>query len=184
MNRRCLKPPTGRAAEVVEQLSAQLPRIETARLLLRAPKIADFPIWERFYIGDAPAFEGGSEVAWNEYCNYSAGWLLHGHGLLAIERKETSVTLGFVLLGLEWEDLEPELGWMLAPEARGQGFATEAAVALKQVGDDLLGSGNFVSYINKTNAPSRAIAERLGATLEGPALGEADTLVYRHGFRA
>lgn len=184
MIRRCLKPPTGRAADAVRHLSDHLPNIETQRLLLRAPTVSDFPVWERFFTGEQPAFDGGTEGAWDEFCNYTAGWLLHGHGLLAVERKETGVTLGFVLLGLEWEDIEPELGWMLTPEARGQGYATEAAATLKQFASDLLGSGNFVSYVFQDNGPSRAVAERLGATLEGTALGEADTLVYRHGARS
>ncbi len=160
-----------------------LPRIETDRLILRAPTVADFPVWDGFFGGDNPSFPGDSETAWDEFCNYTAGWVLHGHGLLAIERKETSVTLGFVLLGLEWGDIEPELGWMLAPVARRQGFATEAAAALRDFGLNLLGPGNFVSYIYKENTASIAVAERLGATLEGPALGEPDTLVYRHGVR-
>lgn len=184
MIRRCLLPPQGKAAEAAQSLAALVPQIETERLLLRAPTLSDFPIWETFFAGENAPFGGGSEDAWADYCNYTAGWLLHGHGLLAVVRKESSVTLGFVLLGLEWEDIEPELGWMLMPEARNQGFATEAAEALRNFGTGLLGAGNFVSYIFEGNAPSRKVADRLGATLEGPALGEIDTLVYRHGMRA
>ena len=183
MTRRCLLPPNGNAAQAVSHLGHELPGIETERLLLRGPILGDFPVWERFFTGENPDFEGGSEGAWNEFCNYTAGWFLHGHGLLAAERKESSVTLGFVLLGLEWEDIEPELGWMFTPEARGQGYATEAAYAARQFGFSLLGEGNFVSYINTQNKPSIAVAERLGAIPEGPALGERETLVYRHGMR-
>lgn len=183
MTRRCLRPPANNAKAASEHISKRLPRIETERLILRAPTLDDFPVWEKFFSGPNAPFEGGPEQAWPEYCNYVAGWILHGHGLLAITRKETSVTLGFVLLGLEWEDIEPELGWMLLPEARKQGFASEAAFALRNFGFNLLGSGNFVSYIHQSNAPSRMVAERLGANLEGTALGETDTLVYRHGVR-
>ncbi|MBM7066251.1 GNAT family N-acetyltransferase [Actibacterium sp. 188UL27-1] len=175
----CLIPPTGPAAVAARAHRAALPRLKTRRLILRAPVLEDFTVWEALFLnGD---FDGGSEAAWEEFCVYTAGWLLRGSGLMALEHRETGETLGFVLLAMEWEDLEPELGWMLAETARGQGYATEAAVALRDHGFGVLGQGRFVSYIDATNSASRQVAERLGAACEGTAPGEPDTLVYRHG---
>ncbi|MEL6522144.1 MAG: GNAT family N-acetyltransferase [Pseudomonadota bacterium] len=176
---RCLQPPKGKAADAAAAHRAPLPILTTARLVLRPATLVDFPVWEEMFLtGD---FKGNSETAWDEFCVYTAAWLLHGHGLLAVEEQATGRTLGFTLLGLEWDDYEPELGWMLAPDARGQGIATEAAAALRDHATDLLGAGNFVSYIYSDNKGSRAVADRLGAVLEGHAPGEPGTLVYRHG---
>jgi RimJ/RimL family protein N-acetyltransferase len=70
--------------------------------------------------------------------------------------------IGFVHLAIEWDDQEPELGWHLIPEARGNGFATEAARAARDWGQTLL--PGFVSYVHPDNAASNRVAERLGAT--------------------
>ena len=175
----CLMPPTGAAAAAAQAHRAPTPRFETERLILRAPVLEDFPVWEQLFLDGA--FDGGSERAWEEFCVYTAGWLLRGTGLMAVEHRETGETLGFVMLGMEWEDFEPELGWMLAQTTRGKGFATEAARALRDHGYGVLGQGGFVSYIDATNAASRGVAERLGAVCEGTAPGEPDTFVYRHG---
>lgn len=181
---RCTHAPTGAAADLAARFQSLIPRLETERLVLRAPTLADFPVWVGLFEDEETEFEGGAEGAWDEYTNYIAGWMLHGHGLMAIETKSDSKTVGFVLLGLEWEDFEPELGWMLAKSARGHGYATEAAVALRDFGLDLLGPGNFVSYIYQDNTASQAVANRIGATFDDTVPGEPDTLIYRHGDRA
>ncbi|MEO0830670.1 MAG: GNAT family N-acetyltransferase, partial [Pseudomonadota bacterium] len=82
------------------------------------------------------------------------------------------------------DDYEPELGWMLAADARGHGFATEAAAALRDHALDLFGSGGFVSYVYARNKPSCAVAERLGAADEGEIPGERGTRLYRHGRKS
>ena len=84
---------------------------------------------------------------------------------------------GFVLLGREWDDPAPELGWMLAPEHRGQGYATEAARALRDHGLTLL--PDLFSYIRADNAASLRVAERLGATRVPCPF--PDAVAYRHG---
>jgi RimJ/RimL family protein N-acetyltransferase len=184
MSMRCTHPPAGLPAERAEALRAQLPVIETERLSLRAATLADFPAWARLLVPDDEGFMGGphtEEEAWEAFCVYVAGWLLHGHGLWTVTRKSDASALGFVLAGLEWGDAEPELGWMLLPEARGQGLATEAARAAR---DWALGAGgldSLVSYVHPGNAASIALAQRLGASRNArnphPAEG---ALAFRH----
>jgi hypothetical protein len=75
-------------------------------------------------------------------------------------------------------DEAPELGWLLAPEARGQGFAAEAAAAARDAGLAML--GGLASYVAADNLPSGRVARRLGALLD-----RADSLrlgvdVWRH----
>ncbi|MEL6206451.1 MAG: GNAT family N-acetyltransferase [Pseudomonadota bacterium] len=174
---RCLQPPEGKAAEFAAGLSAHVPELETARLRLRAPRVADCPLWTAIWQGaeaEGPAIS--DEHGWEEFCVYTAGWLLHGHGLWSVESKSDGVLVGFVLLGLEWGDEEPELGWAFAPEARGQGFATEAAAAARDYAMALLGGA--VSYIDTANTASARVAERLGARIDG--LIDDDVQVFRH----
>jgi RimJ/RimL family protein N-acetyltransferase len=174
---RCVRPPEGAAAAAAAAARQVIPRIGTARLLLRAADLGDFPAWAAFF--EDGSFEGGEERAWEEYCVYSAGWLLHGHGLWAVERREDGALLGFVMLGLEWGDAEPEIGWMLTPAARGNGYATEAAAAVRDFAEDLLGPGRAVSYIDRDNAASIRVAERLGAR-RGSWDAHPEIWVYRH----
>jgi RimJ/RimL family protein N-acetyltransferase len=184
MTMRCIQSPTGRPAARAQALRAQVPAIETARLTLRAATLADFPAWARLLVPDEEGFMGGphsEEEAWEAFCVYVAGWMLHGYGLWAVTRKNDDASLGFVLVGLEWGDAEPELGWMFLPEARGEGLATEAARAAR---DWALGTGGLdtlVSYVHPGNSTSIALAERIGASRNAlnPHPVE-DALAFRH----
>ena len=188
MIRRCLEQPVGATAAAAAKHRAVLPRYDTERLTLRPADLSDFPAWRSLFVPDADGILGGphsEEEAWEAFCVYVAGWLLHGHGAWAVELKETRETAGFVLLGLEWGDLEPELGWMLLPEYRGKGIAFEAASAARAHANALIGDGGFVSYVARENTPSNALAARLGAHRDTAAearLSDArDTHIWRHG---
>ena len=183
---RCTHAPQGAAAMAAQAIRDRIPRLETKRLILRAPETRDFPAWAEVFAGDTNGFIGGPlspERAWDGFCNYVACWLLHGHGLWSVERREDQRLLGFVHLGLEWEDYEPELGWMFLPEARRQGYATEAAKAARDHALDLLGAGTFVSYVSPSNAPSSRLAARLGAARDADteAAISDESQVWRHG---
>ncbi|MEM1130179.1 MAG: GNAT family N-acetyltransferase, partial [Pseudomonadota bacterium] len=188
-SRRCLLAPQGAAAHDAAWFRATLPRLETARLFLRAADLTDFSLWSRLMRGPYAPRLGGpltEEEAWEAYCVYTAGWLLHGHGLWAIDQKGAQRPVGFVLVGLEWTDDEPELGWMLDPTARGQGLATEAAAAARDHAVSVLPRGGVVSYIDPDNAPSARLAARLGAHRDRAAeaaIGDG-TQVWRHGVAA
>ena len=185
--RRCTQAPEGRAAEAARTHRAQVPQLETARLVLRAPEISDLTVWTPAFM-DAFAEPGDTEErAWTEFSYYTACWMLHGFGLWTVERKADGVVLGFVTIGLEWDDDEPELGYIFAAEHRRQGYAEEAAVAARDHGLALLGPGAFVSYIERSNARSNRLADRLGAARDTgaeaalqAATGE-DIHIWRHG---
>jgi len=157
----------GPAADFAAALSAQLPVIETARLRLRAPTLADFDAWAEIFTGPAGPHLGGPftrDEAFTEFAATCGLWLLRGHGVLTVEAKAGGAPLGFVLIGFEPGDQEPELGYLFRPAAEGQGYATEAAAALRDHAFDALGMGRLVSYIDPTNAGSVNVARRLGAT--------------------
>lgn len=183
---RCTQAPTGAAADAAATHRASVPVLETARLRLRAPEVGDFPAYAAILSADEGHMGGpfSPEDIWYDFTNYIAGWMLHGIGLWTVTLRDGTVA-GFINLGLEWEDQEPELGWLFLPEYQGQGYASEAARAAIGFGLDLLPS--FVSYVDPDNTRSDRLAERLGAARDlaaeasiAAAQGEA-IHVWRHG---
>ena len=59
-----------------------------------------------------------------------------------------------------------EVGWHLHPDHQGRGLATEAAAALLQAGADA-GIREVLALTDLDNAPSQAVARRLGMRDEG-----------------
>jgi RimJ/RimL family protein N-acetyltransferase len=62
---------------------------------------------------------------------------------------------------------EVELGYIVAPEARGRGVATEALRRLTRWALDELGAQRIYLLIDAVNAPSLRVAERCGYVREG-----------------
>jgi len=174
----------GPAADVAAALRARLPVIETERLRLRAPVIEDFPVYAEITTGprgihvlEAP----DREAAWLDFTQMIATWLLRGHGLWTVEDHAGEVQ-GFVLIGFEPGDHEPELGFLVRERAEGKGIAAEAATAARQWAYDTAGLATIVSTVDHGNARSCALAERLGATRDPAAETAHDNAirVYRH----
>ena len=182
MTEACLTPPEGTARARRDALAAALPVLETDRLILRAPRLEDWPALAPIWTTDRASHIGGpmsAEEAWLDFTQIVAGWLLRGHGGLTITARADGKVLGLVLLGFEWGDPEAELGWLLTEAAEGHGYATEAARALRDWGQDLLGPDGFVSYISTGHDASAAVARRLGATLSGTHPASDEVEVYR-----
>jgi RimJ/RimL family protein N-acetyltransferase len=93
-----------------------------------------------------------------------------GWGLWALESRASGAFLGFT--GLQPWDASSglpcapaiEVGWRLAREAWGQGYATEAARAAVAYGFTTLDLEEIVSMTAETNQRSRRVMERLGMT--------------------
>jgi RimJ/RimL family protein N-acetyltransferase len=60
------------------------------------------------------------------------------------------------------EHAQPELGWALAREHWGQGYATEAVTAAREWAYYERGVGRLISLIAPANVRSQRLAERLG----------------------
>jgi RimJ/RimL family protein N-acetyltransferase len=89
-----------------------------------------------------------------------------GFGLWAVEAPGVAEFVGFV--GLSVPSFEAhftpcvEIGWRLAREFWGRGYATEAALAVLNHGFGTLGLAEIVSFTAAANARSRAVMERIG----------------------
>jgi RimJ/RimL family protein N-acetyltransferase len=161
-------------------LAAVVPTLRTDRLILRAPRLGDFATYAAILQSPRAVHIGGPfsmDDAWDDFCRLSAGWVLRGHGVWTVET-HTGLLVGFVLIGFEPGDAEPELGWFLVRDAEGQGFATEAARAARAYGFASLGLSRLVSYVDPANRASARVAERLGAVIEGQ-LDGSDIWVHR-----
>ena len=154
---------------LAQRIGAVVPVITTPRLTLRAPRITDFAAWFAIVGGARARHIGGpsdEEEAWFEFGSNVANWVLRGHGMLTICSAKGEV-LGFVLLGLEPGDQGHELGYLLCDTAEGQGYATEAARAVRDHALDVLQVPSLVSYVAAENHRSAAVALRLGAVRDG-----------------
>jgi RimJ/RimL family protein N-acetyltransferase len=88
-------------------------------------------------------------------------WAERGHGRVTVLSRESGTFLG--RSGLRhWPEFdEVEVGWTLAPAARGRGVATEAARACLEWGFRDLDLPYLTAMIASDNAASIAVAERL-----------------------
>ncbi len=94
------------------------------------------------------------------------GWGLWAVDVVA-EGEPVSGFVGFVGLAVPTFEGPPflpaiEVGWRLAREAWGRGYATEAAWASLRHGFEVLGLDEIVSFTPVRNVPSRRVMERLG----------------------
>jgi len=162
----------------------RIPTLKTERLILRAPVMADFPAYGALLASARSVHMGGpfdTRTAWGWFCHDVAVWRLFGHGALMADLAATGECVGQV--GINHGPLFPEkeLGWMVYEGHEGQGYATEAARALRDWAFATLGLATLVSYIDPGNRRSAAVAERLGAVLDPAAQRQdPDDLVYRH----
>lgn len=178
----CETPRTGAAALFAVALQGQLPTLATERLILRAPRVTDFDTYAQIACTDRGKHLGGPmsrEDAWLDFSQMTSTWLLHGHGLWTVGHAGTIA--GFVVLGFEPGDQEPELGFMLSEQAEGMGVAFEAAQAALAHAFDTLGWSTLVSYIDPANARSIRLARRLGGLPDGEISDDGETtLIYRY----
>lgn len=179
----CETPASGASARLARRVAAGVPVLVTERLRLRAPMTEDFATYAEIVLGPRGKHIGitSRDVAWLDFAQMVAGWTLRGHGVWTVEPKDGGEALGFVLLGFDQEDPEPELGYLFTGRAEGRGIASEAARAARDWAFAELGWKTLVSYVAEGNTRSAALAQRLGAKEDGRLSDEdGDVIVYRY----
>jgi RimJ/RimL family protein N-acetyltransferase len=147
-------------------------QIETPRLILRPPVLADFERWAEL-MGDpiASRYVGGAQarsMAWRSLMAMAGAWSLTGVGMFSVIEKSSGRWIG--RLGPWQPEGWPgsEVGWSLHPDAQGKGYATEGATAAMDYAFDVLGWIDIIHCIDPGNIASQKVAERLGSALRGP----------------
>ena len=154
-------------------MSESAPVLETDRLVLRpfregdldaqAATMADAQVVR--YLGTPPF---SREETWRRILCAPGLWAILGYGYWAIERRGDGMLLGQVGFADFKRDMEPsieglpEMGWIFAPHAQGQGYALEAVTRALAWADQALAGRDIVAIIDPDNAPSIRVAEKAG----------------------
>jgi RimJ/RimL family protein N-acetyltransferase len=151
--------------------SVTIPNLITDRLVLRAPRVTDQPVYAAFKSSARSRFTGGPLDAATARRNFAAvagEWVMRGYGLFtgALKSDPDTAIGGFGIfhpLGQK----EPEFGWSLWDERyEGQGYVTEAMRATIPWAWSVIGVDTAQSHIDEGNAGSVAVARALGATFD------------------
>ena len=155
--------------------------LETERLLLRGFRADDLDA-QAAMLGDPAVMRhvGGKpitrEEAWRKLLAGPGLWALLGYGYWIVERRLDGRYLGQVGFADFKRDMLPsiegipEMGWMFAVHAHGQGYAAEAAQAALGWLDGALKGQEVVAIIDPDNHPSVRVAERCGFSLRDKAI--------------
>jgi RimJ/RimL family protein N-acetyltransferase len=147
-------------------------RIVTARLLLDVPVAADLPgLMQIVSHPETTRHLGGVQSAPEQFTRLlrnAGSWPLYGYGGFAVRLRESGALVGQVGVFHAWRGLGPdadnlpEAGWILGHGHTGRGLAREAAAAVLDWFDAAHGPQPIVALIDPDNAPSLALAARLG----------------------
>jgi RimJ/RimL family protein N-acetyltransferase len=152
--------------------AVMIPCLETERLALRGHRLEDFAqsaaMWAdpnvTRYIGGRPLSE---EEAWTRYLRYVGHWAVLGFGYWLIEEKRTGKFVGEAGFADYKREIQPsfngapEIGWALASESHGKGYATEAVRTLVAWADTHF-RARTVCIIAPENAASLRVAAKCG----------------------
>ena len=145
--------------------------IETPRLILRPPRAEDFEGWAAYMAdADAARFIGGQQpasVAWRGLATMTGSWMLQGFAMFSLIEKSSGQWVGRVGPWRPHGWPGNEVGWGVVRGVWGKGYALEAAVASMDFAVDVLGWTDIIHCIDPANAPSQALARRLGSVNRG-----------------
>ena len=145
------------------------PTLETERLILRPTAAADFEAWAAFMADEeVTRYLGGVQarsVAWRGMLQVAGAWSVQGYSMFSVIEKASGRWVG--RLGPWKPEGWPgtEVGWGLAREAWGKGYAMEGAVASIDWAFDHQGWTEVIHSIESGNLASRRVAERLGSVI-------------------
>jgi RimJ/RimL family protein N-acetyltransferase len=145
------------------------PILETARLILRGWRSEDFAPYAAMLANPETArfitYKGeplSEAQVWGEMAYFIGHWQLLGCGMFVVEERLTGAFLGRIgpLRPEGWPGFE--IAWGLTAEARGKGYAVEAARAAIDWSFRTFPLDRIVSIIHPQNLASQRVAEKVG----------------------
>jgi RimJ/RimL family protein N-acetyltransferase len=141
--------------------------------MLRAHQRADYEALHAIWSDkEVTRFIGGRastrQDSWFRLMRYMGHWPLMGYGYFALCERETGRYIGDMGIANHKRGLHPnfddapETGWVLAPEAFGKGYATEAMGAVIAWFEATHGKGRTVCMIETAHIGSHNVATKLG----------------------
>ncbi len=155
------------------------PVLTTGRLELWRPQAGDRPLIEammepaavRQYLG---AMEPSTPDVVARLLRNAGSWSLYGYGTFMVRERGQPAIVGNCGVFHSWRGLgddfddKPEAGWILAESHFGMGIAREAMEAALAWFDREHGPREVVCMISPDNAPSIALAGKLGFQFTRP----------------
>jgi RimJ/RimL family protein N-acetyltransferase len=155
------------------QPAVQVPVLETERLRLRGHRVEDFvhsaAMWsDQVVVRHTVGRPLSEEECWTRFLRYVGHWAVMGFGYWVAEEKATGKFVGEIGFADYKRDLQPSLkgipesGWVLASQAHGKGFATEAVRAIVAWGDVHFELARTACIVSPENVASIRVAEKCG----------------------
>ena len=148
----------------------QIKELESARLHLRPWRDTDLPEFAamcadpqvmRYFPAPLSRLESAALIG-----RVRGHFAEYGYGVWALERKDTGAFIGFTGLGVVGFNapFTPaiEIGWRLARDHWGLGYASEAAWTALRCGFDRLGLEEVVSFTAQSNLSSEKVMQAIG----------------------
>lgn len=146
---------------------SDVPELTTDRLRLRAFQASDFePFAEMMADPEVAQWTAPGPLsrleAWRQLAAFIGYWVLRGYGLWAVEEISTGRFIGRI--GCHYPETWPafEVGYGLAREAWGHGYAREGTAAALRYAREVIRPAEIVSIIRPNNVRSIRVAEALG----------------------
>ena len=149
-----------------------IPVLVTPRLILRGFQESDEPSYFAMmadpevtrFLADGSTFTAVD--AWRQMAMLAGHWAIRGYGIWAVEERATGRFVGRIgcYNPHGWPDFE--IGYTIAREFWGKGYAREGAQASLTYARDVLKRERITSVIREGNARSVKVATSLGAVHE------------------
>lgn len=146
--------------------------IETPRLILKVPTLAEFEPWCVYMADEESARYIGKtqppSVVWRAMCSIIGAWHAEGFAMFSAFEKSTGRWIGRLGPWAPHGWPGNEVGWGVIRDVWGKGYAYEGALASMDFAVDVLGWTDIIHSIHPDNVNSQKLAARLGSTNRGP----------------
>lgn len=148
--------------------------LETRRCLVREFAMEDLDALFALYAKPGMTDFVEPLYSYEEEAAYEEAYIKHryhysGYGMWLVFDKQSGQLIGRA--GLEDRDYPEgtamDLGYMIAPEYQGKGYATEVCLAILSYAKEELESGSVNCLVDENNLPSMRLVKKLGFTYEG-----------------